>query len=157
MDKKAILKKAFPFKGLSEEVLADISEIFAEDNAVGGDLLFSEGEKADKVYCVVMGSMRLMKKNRSGEDEEVGILGTGAFFGEIAGLLEDSERSVSAVVSEPSRYISCNFSDLASYFEKNPAQGMTFYRNISVGIAKRLKIVNRDVSFLKTFVKERHQ
>ncbi len=64
----------------------------------GGDVIFEEGAQGDCAYLIERGSVRISKKTRSG-DVELGMLGSGAIFGEMA-LIDASPRMASAIAAE---------------------------------------------------------
>ena len=64
----------------------------------GGDLIFQEGAQGDCAYLIERGAVRISKRTRDG-DVELGILRSGAIFGEMA-LIDDSPRMASAVAAE---------------------------------------------------------
>ncbi len=59
-----------------------------------GDQIFQEGALGDCAYLIERGGVRISKKTRDGEIE-LGILGAGAIFGEMA-LIDDQPRMASA-------------------------------------------------------------
>lgn len=64
----------------------------------GGDVIFEEGAQGDCAYLIERGAVRISKKTRSG-DVELGMLGSGAIFGEMA-LIDASPRMASAIAAE---------------------------------------------------------
>ena len=64
----------------------------------GGDVIFEEGAHGDCAYLIERGMVRISKRTRGG-DVELGMLGTGAIFGEMA-LIDDSPRMASAIAAE---------------------------------------------------------
>lgn len=64
----------------------------------GGDVIFEEGAQGDCAYLIERGAVRISKRTRSG-DVELGMLGAGAIFGEMA-LIDASPRMASAIAAE---------------------------------------------------------
>ena len=62
-----------------------------------GDLIFQEGAPGDCAYLIERGGVKISKKTRDGEIE-LGTLGAGAIFGEMA-LIDDQPRMASAVAT----------------------------------------------------------
>ena len=68
-----------------------------------GDILFEEGETADKAYVIQSGSI-LITAIRDGVEIEIARLGRGEFVGEMA-LVDDAPRSATAIAEETSECI----------------------------------------------------
>jgi signal transduction histidine kinase len=83
--------------GVFEEIgpQIEIAE-FAEN-----DVVFHEGDAGDALYLVGSGSIRISKIGRGGQQETLGFIGPGSFFGEMA-LLDQLPRSATATAAEPS-------------------------------------------------------
>ena len=64
----------------------------------GGDVIFEEGAKGDCAYLIERGSVRIAKRTREG-DVELGMLGAGSIFGEMA-LVDASPRMATAIAAE---------------------------------------------------------
>ncbi|MCC6848666.1 MAG: Crp/Fnr family transcriptional regulator [Deltaproteobacteria bacterium] len=68
-----------------------------------GTVLFRQGDPADAMYVVAAGRVRLTL-GTGVEQQEIGTLGPGAFFGEVS-LITGGERTASAEVIEDSRLL----------------------------------------------------
>ncbi|MHA3770890.1 ATP-binding protein [Verrucomicrobiota bacterium sgz303538] len=93
------LQKNRLFAGVSPEL---ISEIGADMNLVRydrDDIIFREGDPGDCLYLVVEGSVRISKTGRGGQQETLGFIQPGNFFGEMA-LIDGQPRSAQATASE---------------------------------------------------------
>lgn len=64
----------------------------------GGDVIFEEGASGDCAYLIERGSVRISKRTRGG-DVELGVLGAGSIFGEMA-LIDSSPRMATAIAAE---------------------------------------------------------
>lgn len=62
-----------------------------------GDVIFLEGSLGECAYLIERGSVRISKRTRAGE-VELGVLGAGAIFGEMA-LIDSSPRMASAIAA----------------------------------------------------------
>ncbi|HVF72328.1 MAG TPA: ATP-binding protein [Chthoniobacterales bacterium] len=88
------------FEGIEPEVLRDMRygmELLHFDT---GETVFCEGDQGDCLYLVGSGSVRISKQGRAGEQETLGLIESGDFFGEMA-LLDRQPRSAMAVAAEP--------------------------------------------------------
>ena len=65
-----------------------------------GDVIFTEGERADVAYIIQEGLVALSKQ-RDGQEVELDLVEANGIFGEVA-LIDDMPRMVSARALEPS-------------------------------------------------------
>jgi CRP-like cAMP-binding protein len=59
MDKVEALRNVELFEGASDELLAKVAEIAEEKTFVLGEMIFQEGEKAEWVYVLLEGKVRI--------------------------------------------------------------------------------------------------
>ena len=88
------------FDGVSPDVLGDIAPHIGVAQFAENDIVFREGEPGDVLYLVGKGSVRISKAGRGGQQETLGFIGPGNFFGEMA-LLDNQPRSAMATAAEP--------------------------------------------------------
>jgi CRP-like cAMP-binding protein len=87
------------FTGLGRQYLKCIADIGVEETYKTGQVVFAEGDRGDKFYLILEGSVRI-SRNVSGMGEEaLTILKAGDSFGEMS-LLDDVPRSADAHVHE---------------------------------------------------------
>src|SRR6185437_1458346 len=82
--------------GVLEEIAPQIGVVQVAEN----DIIFREGDAGDALYLVGKGSVRISKVGRGGQQETLGFIGAGSFFGEMA-LLDHQPRSAMATAAEP--------------------------------------------------------
>ncbi len=63
-----------------------------------GDVIFNENDKADDIYLILNGAVRVVKKDPSGKDQLLAILNENDYFGEYA-VIDGQPRSASAVAA----------------------------------------------------------
>jgi signal transduction histidine kinase len=88
------------FQGIEPEVLRDMRYGMQLLRFDTDDIVFQEGDEGDSLYLVGSGSVRISKQGRAGEQETLGVIESGSFFGEMA-LLDGQPRSAMAVAAEP--------------------------------------------------------
>jgi CRP/FNR family cyclic AMP-dependent transcriptional regulator len=59
MDKVEVLRNVDLFEGATEELLAKVAEVAEEKTFVLGEMIFEEGEKAEWVYILLDGKVRI--------------------------------------------------------------------------------------------------
>jgi len=136
-----ILKGIYLFEDLTEEELAKVSKILVKESYPEGTFLFREGDKGDKFYVIITGSVRISQAISGAGEEALTILGKGDYFGEMA-LIDESPRSADVIVHENSELLVISkkdFDDLL-FFNKEIAYKMlwAFVRTLS----RRLRETN---------------
>ena len=82
--------------GLLEKIAPDVHIVELET----GEVIFREGDPGDLLYLVGGGSVKISKTGRGGQQETLGFIRSGNFFGEMA-LLDGEPRSAMATAAEP--------------------------------------------------------
>jgi CRP-like cAMP-binding protein len=90
-----VLKQAPLFKGLDDEAAAELSATMGTLKLGRGEILFHEGETADRLYVVVTGKIKLGRTGAAGRDNLMGVLGPGQMFGELS-VFDPGPRSTTA-------------------------------------------------------------
>ena len=99
MDKIDILAGLPIFANLHPRSLQAVNALAVASSAPAGTVLMREGEPADSFYVIVSGTVRIERGGRF-----VRSITDGGFLGEI-GLLEDAERSATAVCTTDCAFI----------------------------------------------------
>src|SRR3984893_19369554 len=88
------------FEGVESDLLKDIAPDIHVVQLSTGDVIFREGDPGDLLYLVGKGSVKISKSGRGGQQETLGFIQSGNFFGEMA-LLDGEPRSAMATAVEP--------------------------------------------------------
>ncbi len=83
------------FEGIEPHVLEEIAPEVGVVQLQPGEIIFREGDPGDLLYLVGQGSVKISKSGRGGEQETLGFIQPGNFFGEMA-LLDGQPRSAMA-------------------------------------------------------------
>ena len=83
------------FEGIETDLLGQIAPSVHVVQLAEGEVIFREGDPGDLLYLVGEGSVRISKSGRGGEQETLGVIQPGNFFGEMA-LLDGQPRSAMA-------------------------------------------------------------
>ena len=86
------LQDMFKLSQLGSKELQEIGHVFTLRRYAPNQVVFREGETSSMFYFIKSGQVLISKKNQNGDDEPLGVLKEGQFFGEI-GLLEEMERT----------------------------------------------------------------
>ena len=87
------------FAGIPSDLLSDIGSDMDLVQFDADDTIFHEGEPGDCLYLVCEGSVRISKAGRGGQQETLGFIQPGNFFGEMA-LIDGQPRSAQAAAAE---------------------------------------------------------
>jgi CRP-like cAMP-binding protein len=147
----ADLKKILLFADFTEEELEKIRNISRKVKISQGEYAFHEDKPGDTLILLDWGTLKLTKKTKKGEDQELVQLGSGSYLGEMS-LFDQRLRSASGLAMENCQLTIIPIAGLISLLDKNPPMAAKFYRRVAMGIAQRLKYMNEDFAALKTFL-----
>ena len=96
-----VLRHAPLFSELDDESMTALFATMGQTRLKRGEVLFREGDAADRLYAVVDGKVKLSRASADGQDSLLAILGSGQVFGELS-LFDPGQRSstVTAVTDE---------------------------------------------------------
>ena len=140
MDKETLLKRIYLFADGTNDDLSRLSAIAEEKKFRQGELVFNEGDEADAVYIVDMGTVDMVP---SGKEMAVVTIGSGQALGEVA-FFRRGQRRGSARAKEASNVLRIPFDRLEKLLADRPAFAMTFYRNACTFLAKHLRTLISD-------------
>jgi tetratricopeptide (TPR) repeat protein len=84
-----------------------------------GQIVFTEGEQGNSLFVVATGTLRVYVRNKEGQNEEVRLLHTGAFFGEIS-LLSGQPRTATIVCASSCELLELDIAALHKIAAKHP-------------------------------------
>lgn len=157
------LKEIPFFSEISEENLAELDNISKVRHLKKGTILFIEGNKAESIFIVKDGKIKISKISSVGKEYIIKIMESGDIFAEST-LFIGGEYPATAEVVEDAQIIEIKNSDIENLILKNSA----IARSIIKLMAKRLKniaviienlalkdSIGRTASVLLIFAKER--
>jgi signal transduction histidine kinase len=126
------------FAGITPDLLKEIAPGVRVVQLNDGEVIFREGDPGDLLYLVGEGSVKISKSGRGGQQETLGYIQSGNFFGEMA-LLDGEPRSAMATAAEPTLLGAVDEPTFQHILELAPSQlHMNFLRSVS----ERLRSVN---------------
>jgi signal transduction histidine kinase len=126
------------FEGIESALLHEIAPDVRLVKLETGEIVFREGDAGDLLYLVGEGSVKISKSGRGGQQETLGFIQSGNFFGEMA-LLDGEPRSAMATAAEPTVLGAVSESTFQHILELAPSRlHMNFLRSVS----ERLRSVN---------------
>ena len=144
------LEKVGLFEGVSQEVLARLAAVARERTLVNGEVLFREGDVGDEAFVIVMGTLKLEKTSQTGDREELSMLGSGSYIGEVALVTPSHTHTFTATAMEKSFVVGFHQSDIDALSEKHPEGGCAIYKALSRGLARRVSLIAEEAVHLKS-------
>jgi CRP/FNR family cyclic AMP-dependent transcriptional regulator len=146
---KLLLAKAPLFSELNDDEQAEILSLARPFRFDQGHAIFRQGDRADGMYLIEDGRVRVSARLPNEGEVELSILGSGEVLGEFA-LIDGRERSATATAIQEARglfFSSRHFDVLRS--ELRPAAFKTM-RRITRELIQRLEVLNRDIDASST-------
>jgi CRP-like cAMP-binding protein len=108
---------------------------------MAGDLIYSEGEVADALFLIEMGTVDIVPK---GKEIVFTTLGIGQGFGELA-FFEQGTRPASAFARERTHLLKIPFQRLSQLLSERPGLALIVYRNACAFFAKHFRTLALDL------------
>jgi CRP/FNR family transcriptional regulator, cyclic AMP receptor protein len=118
------------FEGAPNEALCTVAKKLVRKRLAAGEDLFRHGERADSIYLIKMGSVKLWKVTEEGRSVTLDIRKGGDLLGESV-LLEEGTYPVGATCLEPT--LTCGFDKktFETLVLDHPDIGLVVIRNLS--------------------------
>ena len=129
------VQEAELFRGLSQETMAQLSEIMVEESSDRGSLIFSEGDHADSFYVLLRGQIRLATGDAA--EIEYVLNKSGEAFG-WSSLVDRNTYTARAECVTPVTFIRIEKDKLSRILEMNPQDGILVYKRLAGAIGERL-------------------
>ena len=135
MDHQELLKNFYLFTDATANDLRALEAISEPRVCIAGDLVYSEGQAADALFLIEMGTVEIMPM---GKDTVFATMGSGQGFGELS-FFEHGLRPAAAYVREPSHLLRISYERLAQVLAERPELALLVYRNACSFFAKHLR------------------
>lgn len=126
------------FAGIPPEILNEIGTDMDLVQYEAGDVIFQEGDMGESMFLVGEGRVRISKMGRGCQQETLGFIEPGSFFGEMA-LLDGEPRSAQATAVEPTVLGGVNEMTFKRILEVAPSN---LHLNFLRSVVSRLRRVN---------------
>ena len=141
------------FSQLRKRELRDIEHLIYQRQYKSAEVIFWQSEPGVGMYIVQSGEVGIFQGYDTPEQKQLARLGQGDFFGEMA-LLEDDNRSATAVALSESNLLGIFHPDLFDLFEHKPELGVKVLSKLAGMLALRLRKTNLE---LQQLAKNRRQ
>lgn len=105
-------------ENLSPEATADLLHYATIRTYPRNMVIINEGDDTDSVYFILSGRLKVFLSDEKGREVDIGFLGAGEYFGEMA--LEPGNRSASVVSIEACRVAVVRMEDFRTFMRKHP-------------------------------------
>jgi serine phosphatase RsbU (regulator of sigma subunit) len=119
------------FAGLPREEIERLAVTLVPAAYPAGTILFREGERGDRFYIVLAGSIAIIKALGSAEERVLGLRGAGEFVGEMSLLSQDGRRTASVRVAAEARVLELTRADFDALLHRRPALAYEMLRVLS--------------------------
>jgi CRP/FNR family transcriptional regulator len=109
-----------------------------------GDFIYTPGDRADCVYAVETGRVKIVRTSATGGESIVGIRIPGDIFGELTAMHPSAVRSTSAIALDPGSVLRA---DAMTFFRRLREDAM-LAKSFARGISLRLAAVERELTEL---------
>ena len=141
MDGQRLLNRIYLFGDATDADIASLIEIATPKKYRQGEFVFNEGDEADAMFVVEMGTVDMVP---TGKEMAIVTMGSGQAFGEVA-FFSRGNRAGSARAREASTILRIPFDRLEKVLVERPAFALSFYRNACGFLAKHLRTLIKDV------------
>lgn len=150
---RQFLKNTTLFAQLRKREFKNIEHLIHHRQYKSSEVIFWQGEPGVGMYIVQSGEVGIFEDYDTAEQKQLACLSQGDFFGEMA-LLEDDNRSATAVALSESHLLGVFHPDLFDLFERKPELGIKVLVTLANMLALRLRKANLE---LQQLAKNRRQ
>ena len=137
------------FRNLPEKLLDKIAALGEEAIFSKGDLIFREGEEADKLHFLLDGKL-VLKVKLTSRPESITVSAVGQKYESFgwSGIVPPYHYTASAICETECKVLTIPGDDFMKLLEENPAAGFTVMQRLTELVASRLR--NSRQALLKT-------
>jgi CRP-like cAMP-binding protein len=137
------------FRGLEDDELEDLSSFLNLYKFKKYEMILREGDKAQSMYFIIEGSVKILKKSNESSDEIVGFLNDPDFFGEMA-LIDGEERSATVIAQSDLLIAELRWDSFQETFSSKPEIIIYVLANIAKTLSLRLRSINASYANIAT-------
>jgi CRP-like cAMP-binding protein len=132
--RRALLARSPLFEPLAEKDLDRLLQVASTKRLTAEQVLFQRGDKAESVYAIVSGRVRVVSTSDDGKEVVLRMLRAGDVFGEL-GLLHDGRRTATVIAVEPCELISIGRRDFLALLESDARVSIPLFAVLAERIA----------------------
>ncbi len=123
------------FRGMPDEILADLAERVTLVEFESGAVLFNKGDAGDALYLIVSGWVKVVTGNTEGEELMLNHCGPGEAVGEVA-LIDGEPRSAGVVTLMPLKALVLRRQDFMEVLNHHPGLAL----GVMQGLASKIRL-----------------
>jgi signal transduction histidine kinase len=123
------------FEELSDNDILSISKYCTAKVVEPGQILFNEGDPADKFYIIMSGEVEVWKAFNTDDEDMLAIHGHGKLFGEMA-LIDNMPRSATVKTKTHTRLLQIGEHDFQNMIRENSSVAFSIVRSLSSMVRK---------------------
>lgn len=155
MDSLRVLRQTRLFEAMPEAELAKLLKLAQPMRFHRDEEICREGAVGNELFVLVLGSVRAVKADDGGNDQEIAVFGSGACFGEMSMLAPDHKRAATLRALEACEVLSLSGDAINALADLDPGFGCAFFRALARGLTQRMRHSGAEVAMLK-FLARRH-
>lgn len=125
------------FSELSEEELAQVTEVAVPRRFQAGEVVFREGDTSNTCYVIRSGHARAVRENSDGRSITLAHFGPGDIFGELA-MLDDERRSATVEALDETEAVAILGPDMRRLLRDHPEMAV----KLVASLGRRLRETN---------------
>jgi signal transduction histidine kinase len=149
MTVKFLLKSIPFFQHILDEQLNELITVGRIESWERASMVFTEGDRADSLYVIIEGNVKVYKMGAEGKEIELSTLTTGDFFGEMA-LFDGEPRSATVSTIEPCKFFVLGRDEFTTLLSESPE----LISKLLAGMSNKIRSVNEKF-FFEIIQKER--
>lgn len=134
------------FRNLDPVQLAHLASIASQRELRKGEVLFREGDKAEELFIILEGRIRISKVVPGIGEEAFAVLAPGAYFGEMELIDESLPRAAQATVHESGRVQVFRYGDIHALLSADGELALAFAWSMVRTLSERLRATNDKIT-----------
>lgn len=123
------------FSSLTPEELHEITRTITQRKYEKGENIYIEGHKAEKLFIINEGRVKVVKLSESGKEQIIRILGPGEFMGELS-LFTHAPLNNNSEALEPTTVCIVDGTHIESLIERRPSIALKILKEMSIRLEK---------------------
>jgi SulP family sulfate permease len=136
------------FRGLDPSLLARLAPCLRPLRLAAGEKAFSHGDRADEIFLIRQGSVRIMLPLEHGRRHHLATIGRGDFFGELS-FLDRGVRSADVEAKVPTELFALSRARFDEWIHADSVFGVEVFSRLALSIAERLRHTDLELRSLE--------
>ncbi len=128
--------------GLSESQVSVLASIAEQRSLHKGETLFVEGDAGDGLYLVLVGSLEILKRDRSGTNQAIANVGGGSVLGEMSLIHGSAPRSATATATTDTQLLKIPSEAFAYLLGHDNLSAFKIVHNLAQVMSRRLLLMD---------------